>query len=254
MSYKIEIKEQAVKLRRSGQSLKEISIQLGISKSTASEWLNTIVLDNKALLHLKEKQILGQYKAIQISKEKRKKRLEIIDSITKKSISKIPKDKNLFKLIASILFWTEGGKSTDNYVYFMNSDPKMVALFVYLLRNSFDLDESKFRAMIHIHEYHNEKSQLVFWSNVTNIPIAQFSKSYLKPHTGKRKRENYQGCIRIRYYDAKIALELRSLYNTFVKSIGLSFNGRTSVSKTDNEGSIPSNPAKKENTLSGIKP
>lgn len=139
-----------------------------------------------------------------------------------KALLKLNNSIILFKLLASFLFWTEGGKSTDGYVFFINSDPKMFSLFVYLLRHSFNIDESKFRAMIHIHEYHNNK-QLHFWSSLTDIPINQFSKSYLKPHTGKRKRQNYQGCIRIRirYYDHKIALELRSLYNTFVNKLGL---------------------------------
>lgn len=221
MSHPDETKDKAIKLRLKGLSLNEISSRLRISKSTASLWLNTITLSNKAKLRLKQKQIIGQYKSMKIAKEKRIERRRLVDLATEITVSKIPKSKDIFKLVTSILFWTEGGKSTDSYVYFMNSDPKMVALFVYLLRQSFNLDESKFRAMIHIHEYHDDKKQILFWSTLTNLPASQFSKSYLKPHTGKRKRSNYQGCIRIRYYDTKIALELRSLYNTYVKSLGI---------------------------------
>ncbi len=222
-SYPWNLKNKAIKLRQLGFSYNEISIKLHIAKSTASEWLRLVKLTSKAINQLKEKRILGQYKTILIAKEKRIKRRKIIDSIAILSNSKITKSKELFKLIASILFWTEGGKSTDNYVYFMNSDPKMVALFVYLLRNSFALDESKFRAMVHLHEYHNKNNQLNYWSKITNIPINKFSKSYLKPHTSKRIRDGYQGCIRIRYYDTKIALELRSLYNTFVDSLKIKY-------------------------------
>ena len=80
------------------------------------------------------------------------------------------------------------------------------------MRFSFKLDERKFRAMLHLHDYHNEKKI---------IPISQFSKSYKKPHTGKRKREGYPGSTRIRYYYSKIALELRTIYNTFADSLGL---------------------------------
>jgi len=97
----------------------------------------------------------------------------------------------------------------------------MVATFVKLIRNSYRLDESKFRVLIHIHEYHDESGIKDFWSKITNIPLTQFSKSYKKSNTGKRTRNNYMGTIRIRYYDYKIALELRSLYNTFVRVIGL---------------------------------
>jgi hypothetical protein len=96
----------------------------------------------------------------------------------------------------------------------------MVSVFVNLLRKSFDIDESKLRIMMQLHEYHNESETKQFWSVLTGIPKNQFSKTYLKPHTKKRIRLGYMGCIRVRYYDAKIALELRSLYNSFANSLG----------------------------------
>lgn len=221
MSYSTKIKEKAIKLRRLGFSLNEISKKLSISKSTSSIWLNSIVLNKNAQLRLKKRKILGQYKSMQIAKAKRIKLKSVIRNKVITEVNKIDKSVELFKLLASIFFWTEGGKSTDGYVYFINSDPKMVSLFTYLLRKSFRIDESKFRAMIHIHEYHSEKEQLRFWSKITQIPIKQFSKSYHKPHTKKRIREGYQGSVRVRYYDHKIALELRSFYNTFVETLGL---------------------------------
>lgn len=221
MSYPIEIKEKAVKMRVKGYSLNEISHTLKIYKSTASAWLKEIELNHKAQERLESRHILGQYKAIQTAKVKRDLIKNKIDVISVNSIKKIKFNKELFKLLCSFLFWTEGGKSTDSYVFFTNSDPKMVATFVNLIRSSYKLDENKFRAMVHIHEYHNEKEIKNFWSKNTNIPLTQFSKSYQKPNTGKRIRANYMGTIRIRYYDYRIALELRSLYNTFVREIGL---------------------------------
>lgn len=221
MSYPIEIKEKALKLRTKGYSLNEISRLLKIYKSTASVWLKDVELNQKAQERLGKRHILGQYKAMRTAKMKRYLMINKIDAETKNSIKRIKLNKELFKLICSFLFWTEGGKSTDSYVYFTNSDPKMVATFVKLLRTSYELDESKFRAMLHIHKYHNEQEVKAFWSKTTNIPLIQFSKSYQKSNTGKRIRANYMGTIRIRYYDYRIALELRSLYNTFVREIGL---------------------------------
>jgi len=221
MSYPIETKELAVKLRKFGYSIREISHKLRVSKSTASLWLNSVILNKKAKDRLKKRKILGQYKTMLIANSKR---LEIQKKISKTvqyQLKTINKTKSLYKLLLSLLFWTEGGKSTDSYVFFTNSDPKMVGLFVYLIRQSFDIHESKFRALIHIHEYHDKKRQIRYWSDITNIPPEQFSKSYVKAHTGKRIRQGYQGSIRIRYYDHKIALELRSFYNTLVKDLGL---------------------------------
>lgn len=221
MSYPIETKERAVKLRRRGYSLNEISNTLNIYKSTASVWLKDIDLNPKAQGRLKKRHILGQYKAMITARLKKDAIKKKADGVSQTSLKNIKMNKDLYKLLCSFLFWTEGGKSTDSYVFFTNSDPKMVATFVKLLRNSHELDETKFRAMVHIHKYHDDNEIKKFWSNITNIPLNQFSKSYQKANTGKRIRKNYMGTVRIRYYDYKIALELRSLYNTFVRVIGL---------------------------------
>lgn len=220
MSYSIEVREKAIYLRKKGYSLKEISEMLVIAKSTSSLWLSYIKLNLKAQTRLKKRRILGQYKAMETAKIKRVKLKESFNKIAKNSLKKLGHNIELYKLLCSFLFWTEGGRSTDSYVYFINSDPKMVSTFLKLLRSAFNIEEKKVRAMLQIHEYHEPSKLLKFWSRLTKIPLSRFSKSYIKPHTGKRLRQNYMGSIRIRYYDYRIALELRSFYNTFVETIG----------------------------------
>jgi len=220
MAYSIKVRGEAIELRKKGYSINEISEILKIAKSTSSSWISTVNLNKKAQVRLKKRNILGQYKSVEIARKRRQLIKTYFNKVALSSLKYISLNKSLYKLLCSFLFWTEGGKSTDSYVYFINSDQKMVATFLKLLRNSFKIDEKKLRALVHIHEYHNEKQILTYWSKITQIPLAQFSKSYRKPHTGKRIRENYRGSIRIRYYDYKIALELRSIYNTFVNKIG----------------------------------
>ncbi len=89
----------------------------------------------------------------------------------------------------------------------------MIKVFISLLRNSYDLDESKFHISVHLHEYHDKDAIFQFWSDITKVPLDQFIRPYLKPHTGTRKHEDYKGCITIRYYDVKIARELTAIYN-----------------------------------------
>ena len=221
MSYSINVKDRAIGLRKKGYSLNEISKKLTISKSTASLWLNSILLDNKAKKRLKDRQIIGQYKTLLI---KKKKRDELFINLGVEAIKKV-KEINFsietYQLLASILYWCEGSKGNLTKVGFTNSDPAMVRLFLKCLRKGFDLSEEKFRVVIHLHSYHNEKTQLEFWSKVTNIPINQFSKSYQKHNSGKRIRNNYQGCVSIRYYNAKLAKELWSFYQGLQKYLGV---------------------------------
>lgn len=201
-----KIIEKARRLRADGYSFKEISENLGISKSTASIWLRHVELSNKAKERINNLGICGRTKAL--ATNKRKKEIEdavIIDKVKGHLINA----KIDLKIACSLLYWGEGAKhKLNSAVSFTNADPEMISYFLYVFRNSFDLDEKKFRALIHLHEYHNVKKQLKFWSNITKIPINQFYKPYLKKNTGKNKKENYPGCINIRYSDSRIYREL----------------------------------------------
>jgi len=220
MAYPIELKNQAIFLRKKGFSLKEIAEKFNIAKSTASVWLQNINLGSKAQERLKKRRILGQYKSRFIKKTQRENLIKAYHLKAYKELSKIHFNKSTYKLLCSFLYWCEGAKLNSSHIRFINSDPNMIKAFLKLLRKSFELDEKKFRALIHLHDYHNEKKQKKFWVKITGIPPRQFNKSYHKPNTKKRIRDNYPGCLAIYYYDHKIAKELAALYNSFVKYLG----------------------------------
>ncbi len=151
---------------------------------------------------------------------RRKQTLRKIEQNVKQTLCEIKFDVFFYKILASTMYWAEGGKE-KSFLAFVNSDPAMIKSYLKALRKGFKLDESKFRCLIHIHEYHNEEMIKNFWSNITDIPLSQFSKSYLKPHTSKRVHNDYKGCIRIRYYDSMIAAEIRMIYNMLPKRMGV---------------------------------
>lgn len=95
----------------------------------------------------------------------------------------------------------------------------MIFTFISLLRKSFTVDESKFRALVQLHEYHEENKIINFWSKITKIPVSQFTKSYLKPNTSKVIRKDYKGTLRIVYYNSQIAHELKAIYNAVTDKI-----------------------------------
>lgn len=84
-----------------------------------------------------------------------------------------------------------------------------------------DIDERKFRVLMHLHEYHDEEKQRVFWSRLTNIPRSQFLKTFRKPHTGKRVKEDYPGCIAIYYNSSETARKLKAIYKVFSEQVGM---------------------------------
>ena len=135
-------------------------------------------------------------------------------------IKNIPLSKNHIKLCCALMWWCEGNKNSS-FLRFTSSDATLIGNFLSLLRGGFMLDESKFRALVHLHAYHKEDTQKKFWSQVTKIPISQFHRSFQKKNSGKRTKENYPGCIAVSYYDVTIARELEALYNEFTKSRGV---------------------------------
>lgn len=217
-----EIRNSAIKLRSKGYSLFEIATHLKISKSTSSLWLRNIKLNKQAKLRIEQIQFKARSKANNTIKKIIQDRRDEFHKNAGNTITKLKvlENPSLCKLLCSILYWGEGNK-TGYRVAFTNSDPVMIGTFLKLLRYSFPLHESKFRALVHIHEYHDETEIKNYWSKITNIPISQFTKSYLKPHTAKIIRDGYMGTIRIAYADTRIVDELKAVYNELAKSLGL---------------------------------
>lgn len=122
------------------------------------------------------------------------------------------------KLACALLYWGEGSK-TDGRVAFTNSDPMMIRVFMQLLRRCFDLDETKWRAVIHLHSYHDEVKQKRFWQSITVISANNVT-IYKKPNSGQNTRANYPGCITVRYYDKNLFYQLEALYKQFAIQYG----------------------------------
>lgn len=220
MAYLIRIKEKAITLRKRGYSLKEVSEHLNIAKSTASAWLSSINLSISAQKKLAKKQILGQYKTVLLKRKQKDLRRKAEEAKAHKIVKNLSLSKEYVKLCCSLMWWCEGNKNSS-FLRFTSSDATLIKNYLSLLRKGFMLDESKFRVLVHLHAYHNDYKQKMFWSQITEIPLSQFHKSFQKKNTGKRTKENYPGCIALTYYDARIAKELEALYNEFTKSRGV---------------------------------
>ncbi len=221
MLSKVSEKQEAIRLRLLGRSLSEIVARLGVSKSSASVWLRDVRLSDRAQKIISQKSDTGRLKSAETHRTQTRARLEESASLATETVADVHVDKNLSAIICALLYWCEGEKTkNDKTLTFANSDPRLVATFLHLMRNGFELDEKKFRVCLHLHDYHKEGVQKEFWSRVTRIPTTQFLKTYQKQHTGKRTREGYAGCASIRYYDTRIARQLQAVARAFLKSTG----------------------------------
>lgn len=212
-------KEAAISLRILGKSIPAIAKELNVSKSSVSLWVNKVKLPKAITGRLAKNFSDGRQKGLEMIRVRKELELNQILQDASSHISHLMKRKDiiLLQLSSALLFWCEGQKDLSGGIKFTNSDPKLVQVFLFCLRQGFTIKEEKFRALIHLHDYHDVEKQTKFWSDITGIPKNQFQAPYRKAHSGIRKRENYPGCISIRYYDVFLARRLFALYYAFGK-------------------------------------
>lgn len=214
MAYPQEIKEKVIELRKQGYSLNEIMRLVPAVKSTIALWMRGVELDKAARNRLFTR---SEARYFFNAQNRRAKTKALEQKYYEEALAEIALYPNSDKVICAMIYWCEGGKNASGGVRFTNSDPALIASFLRLFRAAFPLDETKFRACVHLHDYHNENTQLDFWSKITDIDRRQFIKPYRKPHTGKRVREGYQGCISVYYYSSDSARRLMAIARAFLK-------------------------------------
>ncbi len=215
------IKQNAVRLREKGFSVKEIAASVGVSQSTVSLWVRNVSLSAKANDILLEKRKAGRAKATSVLVSNRIKRQNLSIDNASRFLHKLELKKEITFLIASMVYECEGGKSNFGVLEFTNSDPLLVKMFLHSLRKSFILDESKFRVVMHLHSYHEELVEKVFWSDVTSIPKSNFLKTFQKKESGINKKDGYRGCVQIKYFDVSIKRTLLASKGILAKKMGL---------------------------------
>ncbi len=210
MKRKAVEKLQAIQLRKAGHTINEITQHLSVSKGSVSAWVRNVPLSKTGEKRLTEKIKIGQFAG---AKSRHAHTLKLEKQHFDNSywaISQLSLMPDHIRLLCALMYWCEGAKSKDR-VDFTNADPNLVQLFLKYLRAGFALEEQKFRVNIHLHSYHNANKQITFWSRITNIHEKQFNRPHQKTHTSIQIREDYQGCVSIRYHNADVARHLHAL-------------------------------------------
>ncbi|MDP2864360.1 MAG: hypothetical protein Q8N73_01715 [bacterium] len=194
MKFKEKIK--AISLRKLGKSYSEIHKKVRVSKSTLSLWLRGIRLTPEQIGELKGRQKTG-YRGGEGNRRKRIERTRQVISGAKKEAKYL--FKNPLFLPGLMLYWAEGDKSDDKErVKFSNSDPAMIKFMMGWFRKICKVPEEKFRVALNIHTLHCRKDVENYWSKITQVPLNQFQKTYIKPTSLKHRRNKlYNGTCNI---------------------------------------------------------
>jgi hypothetical protein len=205
------VRNQARELRRSGLSIEQIGARLAVPRGTVYSWAGGVKLGPKALELVARRKLFGIKQTKWYWQQKSRK--EDLDrrKMVSRWLKNVPRCPELARIYAALLFWAEGSKKLSR-INFSNSDPEMISYFLELLRQGFKIDETKFRVLLQLHEYHDGQERQLFWTRITKIPAQRFLKTYWKPHTGKRIRKDYPGTCDLYYYDANLAKTLTVIY------------------------------------------
>jgi hypothetical protein len=189
------LREQAIRLRKTGLSYNEIRKTVAVSKSTLSLWLKDIPLESqfKERLYTKQINVLSRGTVSQ-----KNRRVREINDIIQNAIAEVesPLTDNTIKLIGAALYWAEGNKRKNFQI--TNSDPYLILFMVRWLKLIFEIKPVSLKPSLNMYSHQNETELKKFWSHLTGIPIQNFGKSYVKPpNKGFKKNNLYYGTLRI---------------------------------------------------------
>jgi hypothetical protein len=188
---KLADQQQARQLRRTGLPLAEIAAHLGVAKSSVSLWVRDVEFSP---LPRPPRGRRRDPNALQ-----RRKRVEI-DRLVEEGRARIGRLSEREFLVAGVALYAGEGSKGDGTVRFVNSDPRMVVLFCTWLRHFYEIDESRLRLTLYLHQGLDLPAAMVYWSALTGIPQSQFCKPYRAvPDPSIRHAKHVHGCVTVRY-------------------------------------------------------
>ena len=153
---KVEEQAQARELRAQGWTMPDIAEKLGVSRGSVSLWTRDVPFEPRPRRRGRRREPNKLQRA----------KAEQIENLMAEGRQRVGQLSERDLLIAgTALYAGEGGK-TDGAVSFPNSDPRMIRLFCEWLRHFFEVDETRLRVRLHLHEGLDLAAAVAFWSEV----------------------------------------------------------------------------------------
>lgn len=214
-----KLRAKAIALRRQGYSLNELRDLLTVPKLTIQGWVKDVRLSAKAKKRIRWRILEGGGKVARArARVVNGQTLEAwkrgIQNSSRLEVSRAQLTPELGRLLCAVMYSCEGSKyPSARLLGFANSDPRMIRLFLHLLRMYFVVDEKRFRCQIP-HRCDQDMETLIrYWSGVTNIPQEQFYRNKADQRTkGKPTlRKDYRGVCYVQYFSTTLQFTLQSI-------------------------------------------
>lgn len=193
MGYRGKIAEQqrARELRAQAWTLQTIAEELGVAKSSVSLWVRDI--------EFRPSHVRTAARRRGPNKLERRKEAEILhwQQEGRRRIGQLSEREFL---VAGVALYAGEGAKTNGAVGLANTDPTIIAFFCAWLRRFFDIDESRMRARLYLHEGLDLAEATDRWSALTSIPQDQFLRPYrARADETRRRAKHTHGCVTVTY-------------------------------------------------------
>ena len=217
----VESQNRARDLRAQGWTLSEICAAVGCSKASASLWCRDVALDEELLAERRRARSLSGNEGARRrgpNKLQQRKAAEIAE-MQAAGRARIGRLSERDLLVAGLALYAGEGAKTDGVVAFANTDPRMIYRHLEWLRRCFEVDESRLRFSLYLHQGLDLDGANAFWSELTGIPLGQFRKPYRAvPDPSIRRSKHPMGCGTVVYQSARLHREILGLMDALLSS------------------------------------
>ncbi len=191
---KVVERERARALRADAWTLEDIAAELGVAKSSVSLWVRDVAFEPQP-------RRAGRRRApnrLQVAKQAQ---IDEAHAAGRRRVGALSEQEFL---VAGVALYAGEGAKTDGMVLFTNSDPAMVSFFCAWLRHFFDIDESRLRVRLYLHDGLDLDDAVNHWVDVTGIESTKFLKPYRATADATlRRTKHVNGIVGVQYTCSK---------------------------------------------------
>lgn len=193
---KLAERERARELRAQSWTLADIARELGVSKASVSVWVRDVDFVPRPR---NRGHPAGPQHPMRLKKEAeiarcREEADEWVGELSDRDLA----------MFALGLYAGEGNK-TDGSVGMANTNPVYLQILLRWLRSAFQIDETRLRARLYLHDGLDLEAAQAFWSEALAVPIENFHKAYRAVvDDTRRSRKHERGCATVVYSDSRV--------------------------------------------------
>ena len=158
-----------------------ISEELGIAKSTLSNWLKDTPYTPNSAVIARIQHGQGIYGLL-----RRQMRIAETKALKQQGVEEVGKVSQRDLWMLGLGLWVGEGSKTMEQIRLVNSDPDVIRLFMRWLREVCELDNENITVAMHLYPDSDELAAKKFWRSVTNLPSVQFRKTQIDKRLNKK--------------------------------------------------------------------